>query len=158
MELPLDNDSPRLPRFGIGTVLAALALAACEPVFVFPGQQLSGEQRPVPDAWDFTDAVDVVQVETRPGDAYSVNVWGVGLGPYFYVAASDGEDARWARAIEENPQVRLKVRDDIYALHATRIADAEELARVMAAFEAKYEVEADDNFVAEAWVYRFARQ
>ena len=54
---------------------AALALA-CGPIGPIPGGALRGDPvaEPVQD-WSFLDAEHTVQLETRPGDPYSVNVW-----------------------------------------------------------------------------------
>ena len=106
--------------------------------------------------WDFAESVQTVQVETRPADPYSVNVWGVGVGGHFYVAASDGGDARWAQAIEADPQVRLRVGERVFPLAAERVGDAAELEDVAAAYAAKYGTDQEQSFIDTAWVYRLA--
>ena len=135
-------------------VFCAVLLGACEPVFIFAGGELSGTDEAHPESWDFAAEVDTVQIETRPGDPYSVNVWGVGVGADFYVAASDGPEARWAQAIEADGNVRLKVAGRVFPLAAERVEGAEELARVVDAYAAKYDVDRDQSFVDAAWVYR----
>ena len=53
-------------------LLLPLLLAACtDPVVVIPGGQLSGVVAEAPERW--TSVADVVQLETRPSDPYSVN-------------------------------------------------------------------------------------
>lgn len=147
-----------LRRRTVGTavlgVVCALMLSACEPVFIFAGGELSGTDEAHPESWDFAAEVDTVQIETRPADPYSVNVWGVGVGADFYVAASDGPEARWAHAIEADGNVRLKVAGRVFPLAAERVEGAEELARVVDAYAAKYDVDRDESFVDAAWVYR----
>ena len=140
---------------GIAAAILAVALTAgCEPVFVFAGGELAGSERPMPANWDFTDDFDTVQIETRPGDPYSVNVWGVSANSSFYVAASDASDAFWARAIEAEPRVRLKIGDDIYRLIAKRTDDPQELAGVIDAYVDKYGGDRERSFVNDAWVFR----
>lgn len=134
--------------------LTALAAAGCEPTFVFAGGELDGTEQPLPPNWDFSTDVDTVQIETRPTDPYSVNVWGVSLDRNFYVAASDAEDAAWARAIEAEPRVRLRIGDDIYRLLAQRTDDPAELADVTDAYLDKYGGERERSFIRHAWVYR----
>lgn len=134
--------------------IVALAAAGCEPMFVFAGGELAGTEQPVPSSWKFAEDVDTVQIETRPDDPYSVNVWGVGVDRSFYVAASDAADAAWARAIEAEPRVRLRIGDDIYRLFATRTDDPAELADVIDAYVDKYGGERDRSFIQHAWVYR----
>ena len=134
--------------------LAALVAAGCEPTFVFAGGELAGTERPVPPSWEFTKDFNTVQIETRPIDPYSVNVWGVNVGRSFYVAASDASDAAWARAIETEPRVRLRVGDDIYPLLATRTEDPTELDDVIDAYIVKYGGDRDRSFIRHAWVFR----
>ena len=136
--------------------LCAVVLAACEPLFVFAGGRIGGVDEAPPASWDFAESVQTVQVETRPGDPYSVNVWGVGVGEHFYVAASDGADARWAQAIEADSQVRLRVGERVFPLAAVRVGDAAELEDVAAAYAAKYGTDQEQSFIDTAWVYRLA--
>ena len=136
--------------------LATVLLTACEPTFIFAGGELAGTEESSPASWQFSRQVDTVQIETRPADPYSVNVWGVHVDANFYVAASAGADSRWARAIEGDPSVRLRIGDRLFPLVATRIADGDEKARVIDAYVEKYDVERDGNFVDSAWVYRLA--
>ena len=136
-----------------GAILAVVLLAACEPLWVIPGGALGGDESAPPGDWSFTDAVDTVQVETRPADPYSVNVWGVTVGRYFYVAASRGGESPWARAMDEDGLVRLRVGGAVYPLRASRVVDEAELGAVSEAYVRKYEVD-DDNFVGAAWVFR----
>lgn len=133
---------------------AALVAAGCEPTFVFAGGQLTGTERPVPPSWDFTKEVDTLQIETRPADPYSVNVWGVASNGNFYVAASDSGEAAWASAIEAQPQVRLRIGDDIYSLIATRVDDPRELENVIDAYLDKYGGDRERSFIRHAWVFR----
>ena len=135
-------------------VTAMLVAAGCEPTFVFAGGELAGTERPMPSDWAFTGDFGTVQIETRPTDPYSVNVWGVSANRSFYVAASDAGDAAWARAIEAEPQVRLRVGDDIYRLLAQRTEDPRELADVTDAYIDKYGGERERSFIRHAWVFR----
>lgn len=144
-------------RIGVRTALALLVgvlAAACEPVFIFPGGELEGTERPMPQSWDFTDAIDTMQIETRPSDPYSVNVWGVSVNRSFYVAASDPTDAVWANAIEAEPRVRLRIGDDIYRLLAKRTDDPRELDDVIDAYIDKYGGDRERSFVKHARVFR----
>ena len=141
-----------LPRLCVA-LAAVVLLAGCEPLWVLPGGALGGTESRVPDDWGFSDAVDTVQIETGT-DAYSVNVWGVAVGPHFYVASARGEGSRWARYMVQTPAVRLRIDDAVYPLRASRVEDEGELATVTAAYVRKYEVEQDENFVTTAWVFR----
>lgn len=135
-------------------VIAMLVTAGCEPTFVFAGGKLGGTERSMPSDWGFTEDFGTVQIETRPTDPYSVNVWGVSVNRDFYVAASDAGEATWAQAIEAEPRVRLRVGDDIYPLLAKRTDDPRELADVIDAYIEKYGGERERSFIRDAWVFR----
>ena len=93
-------------RLYVTSVLIVLiAVAACEPFYVLPGGALSDPEQPAPEDWAFANDVEVVQFEARPSDPYSVNLWGVGVGPYYYVSSSSGAD--WVGMAAEEPLVRL---------------------------------------------------
>jgi hypothetical protein len=64
-------------------VLLCLTLTACEPLIMIPGGALSGREHAVPASWDFAADVETFQLETTPEDPYSVNVWGIAVGPDF---------------------------------------------------------------------------
>jgi len=130
-----------------------LALMGCGPITMLPGGQLSGQIEPVPADWGFTDAVKTVQLETRPSDPYSVNIWGVGVGKRFYVAAGDPE-SRWAAHIAENPDVRLRVDQSLYELRAERSDDPGEREAFLAAVQRKYDWEPDADQENEAILFR----
>lgn len=128
----------------ITAMLAALLLPACQPMGPMPGGKLSGTVAPAPADWTAADAVEVVQLETRPGSPYSVNIWGVGIGPAYYVAAGGGETT-WTANIEADANVRLKVGDVIHELRAVKVSDAAELDIVRAAYGRKYEMSDDQR-------------
>jgi len=96
-----------------------------------------------------------MQLETRPENPYSVNLWGVAVNHNMYVA-SDGGDSTWARAIDEYPAVRLRINDDIYRLRAQKTVDPHELDDVIDAYIQKYGGDRERSFVKDAWVYRLA--
>ena len=124
--------------------LALVFGLGCGPLAWIPGGELSGTAQPVPSNWGFSDAVDTVQLETRPADPYSVNIWGVGIGNRFYVAASNRESG-WARNIEADPRVRLRVGGSLFELRATRTEDPPELAAFVAALERKYDYDFEED-------------
>jgi len=80
------------------------------PMVMIPGGQLSGTVQPVPSDWSFSDEFDDVQLETRPSDPYSVNIWGVADGARFYIVSGRGLESAWAKHIDEDPNVRLRGR------------------------------------------------
>jgi hypothetical protein len=98
-----------------------------------------------------------MQLEARPDDPYSVNVWGVAAGSAFYVVAGDSESV-WALEIQRDPRVRLKLQDDIYELAARRADDAAERDLFLAALERKYDFEPDADERDDAVLFRLERR
>ncbi len=134
--------------------LSILVLAiGCGPLVMIPGGRIDGTPTPPPGDWSFSDAVDTVQLETNPDDPYSVNVWGVAAGAAFYIAAGD-RDSQWARNMNRDPEVRLKIEDAIYELRAVPVEDEAELERFLAAAKKKYDFEPDEEQRAGAQLYR----
>lgn len=141
------------------TVLSALVLFGCEPMGPLPGGPLSGEVQPAPDDWSALGGVEIVQLETRPDDPYSINIWGVGLGKHYYIASGGGGESKWVGYIQANPNVRLRIDDSIFELNAVRVTDEAELSRTTKQFYKKYDMESQgDEAAAEAWLFRLARR
>ncbi len=138
---------------GLMLVLIGLMLVGCSPFVTIPGGELSGSLEPTPSDWSFSDAVETVQLETRPGDPYSVNVWGVGVGSTFYLAAGDAQ-SRWARNIDRDPLVRLKIGEGIYELRASRTDNLAEMDAFLAGAKKKYDFEPNEEQRANASLFR----
>jgi hypothetical protein len=135
--------------------LCVLALAlGCEPVSMLPGGALSGTVAPAPADWSFTDSVKTVQLETRPDDPYSVNIWGVAARGAFYVASGRGESNTWAKHLLADPRVRLRVNEDLYELSAVRTDDPAERDAFLEAAHRKYDFEVEDDQRTEAVLFR----
>ena len=139
-------------RFGAWLLAGvALALFGCsEPVGLFAGGELSGRAAPVPAVWDVPDTV---QLEARPADPYSVNLWAVHVDSAIYVAG-DEDGKLWISLVRADREVRLRIGDAVYALAAAEVDDAEERRRVAAAFAAKYGDDDGDDFMANDAVFR----
>jgi hypothetical protein len=120
---------------------------------MIPGGRLAGETKPVPPDWSFTQGADTVQLETRPVDPYSVNVWGVAVGDDFYIASGKPTNA-WAEHIAADDRVRLRVEGAIYEMRAERDDTPEGRERFLAAAMAKYDFEPDPDESSEAILFR----
>jgi len=138
-------------RFGI-IVIAFLTFTGCDYTERFAGGELNGEVLPTPNDWGFSDSTMLVQLETNPKKPYSVNIWGVGIGSNYYVAAGEASEADWANHIERNSAVRLRIEERIYLLDAHRVKDIKELVGVTTAFRNKYG--GTQEWIDSAWVYR----
>ena len=121
--------------------IAAVSFAVgCErPFVVFPGGELLGEVKPHPHDWLFSNAFETVQLETRPEDPYSVNIWCVTVGNRFLIASGEGMESTWAEHIAANPNVRLRIGDDIFELRAVRTDSEHDRRRFKAGARIKYD-------------------
>jgi hypothetical protein len=138
------------------TLALAAPLAGCSgPFLLLPGGALAGATAPAPDEWTFTDAVKTVQLETRPADPYSVNIWATAAGGQLYVHAGASRSA-WVEHIEADPAVRLRVDGSIYELAAARVTGQEEFDRFGDAYERKYGRRPRNENAGEAYLFRLA--
>ena len=133
---------------------AALVTLACGPIVMVPGGELSGEVVPAPASWDFTDEVDTVQLETRPSDPYSVNIWALAIADSIYVVAGGGDETTWARHIEADPRVRLRVNDKLYELTAVAANSDADRALFLTAAKKKYDFDSEGENTEKAVLYR----
>ena len=133
-------------------------LAGCsEPFIVFAGGKLSGEEGVPPEDWSELASEETFQLEARPEDPYSVNIWAVGIGRDVYIGTGP-DGTNWSAHIEEDPRVRLRVGETLYPLLARRVTDREERTQVAAAYAEKYGLDRDENWVKDALVYRLDRR
>lgn len=119
-------------------VLAAVAYPfRRDPIGPIAGKRLTGEVASATD-WAFTDGHMLVKVETRPDDPHSVTTLCFTHEGSLYVPAMDGAGKTWTRYVIEDPRVRIKVGDRIYAGRATRITDPSMGEPLFSAAAAKY--------------------
>jgi len=147
-------------RLAISFLLFSLttALTGCaEPFIVLAGDELSGEVSDPPVDWQALNEEEIIQLETQPDDPYSVNIWMVGLGPDLYIATGD-DPTNWTDHIDENPDVRVRIRGVIYELEANRVTDMEEKLRVGMEYVRKLDVDEDDNWVRDGQLFRLDRR
>ncbi len=137
-------------------ILIAVALSGCDPIGRFPGGTLAGEIKTPPDDWTMMAKIDTVQLETSPDDPYSVNLWVVSTDGRLYVAAGGG-DTKWSRRIAANPNIRLRIDDNIFELRAFTVDDHEELQEVRLAYMDKYPMDSDSEEFNDSTVFRLDR-
>ncbi|MFU8817103.1 MAG: hypothetical protein ACNA7W_17290 [Pseudomonadales bacterium] len=139
-------------------VFALSLLAGCsEPFIVFAGGALSGEIGTPPDDWSELRGEDTFQLETRPEDPYSVNIWAVGIGPDVYIGTGP-DGTTWSSHLYDDPRVRLRVGETLYLLEAHPVIAHGERRRVAAAFAEKYDMNREENWVSNAQVFRLDRR
>ncbi len=121
-------------------VLAALVMG-CGPIVMIPGGALDGAVATTPDDWSFTDGVDTVQLETRPDDPYSVNIWCVSTPRGLMVGGSS--DSGWVVNAKADRRVRLRIGGAIYELQANATEAKADRDAFVTAAGAKYDFEMD---------------
>ena len=137
-------------------MLLVMMLVGCsDPLILLPGGLLSGETRAAPVKW--ADVPETIQVETRPSDPYSINIWGVGIGENLYIATgSDG--TKWTDFIAANSNVRVRFDTSVYELVASRVDDEAEREAVGSAYITKYDLDREDNWVLDSMIFRLDRR
>ena len=127
---------------------AAVLLAACGaggPVGWMHGGKLDGQVVAAPvDDWAFTRGVETIQLETRPDEPYSVNVWCVAKGPNLWISAGS-ESNTWAKNLVADPRARVRVGDKVYERAAVPVTDPAEVELVLALYAEKYDTQPKPN-------------
>ncbi len=135
------------------SVLALLWIGCGSPFLLIPGGALDGASVDPPDTWAFLDEIDTVQLETRPSDPYSVNIWVTRVDEVLYLHAG-ADPGSWVAHIEENPKVRLGVEGAIYELVAARVDDQAEFDRFAETYDEKFGLRPRNENVSEAVLLR----
>jgi hypothetical protein len=133
----------------------AWILAGCGDFSPLSGGELTGPVQPVPSDWGIVASDDIVQLETRAPDPYTVNLWVIGRGSELYVFAGDNR-AAWVEYMAANPEVRLKMSDAIYELTSERVTDPAEFEIFAQAWAAKYGNRPQNENVDETYLMKLA--
>lgn len=143
--------------------VVAFVFAGCGPIGPIPGGALGGEVGPaVVRDWSFADEVENAQLETRPGDPYSVNTWWGAVDGQLYVPTSmilgpkNPEGRSWVAHVSEDDRVRIRLGDRVFERHALRLPyGGFEYETARRAIEARYDIAvADRDPERTVWIYR----
>ncbi len=123
---------------GANVLLAVgLALApACGPV---PGGKLAGTERPVPRDWASTlpGGKEICEIEARPANPTSIQLECFAYEGHVYAQSHRFALSKWwpvtswAAVWIENPDVTVRLGDDLYKVTAVRVGDAAERRPVL---------------------------
>ena len=149
---------PRIAAFMACAIAIALTVAcSLDPSDERPGFGLSGEvvQRAIED-WSFTSDAKEIFIETTTPYwvPHSVTAWCVTVGDELYVAADDADKKNWVANVARDPNVRLKIGDEVYEQKLVPITDAATQASIDSGFARKYEYEeeeTDDEMIVGYW-------
>jgi hypothetical protein len=125
-------------------LLVSLLTGCIDPADRRPGLALSGEQPPIPSDWSFTDAHReiAVQVSTPYWIPHSVTIWCASLDGRLYLGARDPDTKNWPGWVESDPEVRIKVGDDVFDGRLQRLSDEARIAALKDAYSKKYALDA----------------
>ena len=134
-------------------ILAILLLAGCQPEDTSPGLWLSGTLQPFPEDWSFTDSHREISIEVATPYLvpHSVTIWCADLDGDLYVGAAVPESKNWPGWVMDDPDVVLKVGDDIYEARLTRLQDADEIGRIRGVYADKYDLEPQSDYIGWLW-------
>ncbi len=119
------------------TLTTLLFLTACTDPFIgIPGGKLKGETSQLPAA--LASVPDVIQVEFRPSNPYSINIWAVVEGGDIHIATTATKRVPF---LEANNLVTVKVDGKLYELQAQKVNTEEEATALAAAYTEKYDYE-----------------
>ncbi len=134
--------------------LLCASLAGCTGDWVpFSGGALEGPVTAAPQDWRGVITDEVIQLETQPGDPYSVNLWVVARQEGLYVFGGANR-ATWVEHIDLDPRVRLRADGKIYELRADRVRSADEFEQFAQRWEKKYGHRPRNENVEETWLLR----
>lgn len=135
----------------VAVVLLAIVLG-CGPILLLPGGLLEGQSATAPSDWAWTDEISTIQLETRPNDPYSVNIWAVGVDQKLYVHAGVNR-SKWVENMEADSSVRVRVNEKIYQLVSSRVEAQAEFDAFSDAYENKYGLRPRNEDVDEAYLF-----
>ncbi len=97
--------------------------------------------------------MSTVQIETRPEDPYSVNIWITASEGALYLHAGANR-ATWVEHLEADPRIRVRVEDRIFELASVRVTSEDEYSTFANAYETKYGVRPRNENIAEIHLLR----
>lgn len=132
-------------RLGIvASATAQLVGPGCGgPVGPFAGGRLTGTVvRTAVADWSFANEYELIQVETRPADPYSVNVHYYVVDQRLYVEGDPNRRlSRWRTYLRQNPDLRVRFGDRVYEVTAVEVTDEDEIVSILPVF---YDKDDDD--------------
>ncbi len=130
-------------RVSFAMVLATGFFGCLDPKDQRPGLGLRGEvMSELPADWSFSnDHREIaIEVSTPYLLPHSVTIWCAAAGDELYVAARNPEAKRWPGWVQDDPEVRLEIGEQIYAVKLSIVDDPKQIARVRRTYAAKYDL------------------
>jgi len=131
-----------------------LMLSGCnDPLVVLSGGELSGTISEVPETWQIDEISALAQLETRPSEPYSINLVYVQMNGQLYIYAGDNR-TNWVQHIEEDPRIRLRIKETIYPARAVRVTNDDEISAFASIWTSRGLFQRDPLGFDEVWLYR----
>jgi hypothetical protein len=111
-----------IPRILLPVIL--LMTGCSTPFLTLPGKSLQGTEAHA-ESWAFASEFKIMQLETRPLNPYSVYHLVVLKNNNLYINAA--ERRRWHDYIKQDPNVRVKLGENIYRARAVEVTDPDVL-------------------------------
>ena len=142
-------------------VVAVLAYQfRTDPIGPLAGKRLSGEERPFPTDWAFSDAHPYCYFETRPNAPHSVTTICFVVNGKLLVPSLNAPEKDWPHYVLDNPNVRIKVGVFVYPARAARITDFSQ-EEVRASILGKYpnfEERIPEKLPDTTWLFELAQR
>ena len=137
--------------------VAIVLTVACsiEPSGERPGLGLPGDvYRQAVEDWSFTEDSGEIFIETVTSYwiPHSVTAWCVTVGSELYVSADYADRKSWVANVGRNPNVRLKIKGEVYEQKLVPVADPATIASIDRGFVRKYEYEEEGEVDQEMTV------
>ena len=129
----------RFARFAF--LLPVFFLLGCEPEGQTPGLWLSGTYvETFPDDWSFSNDFSEIAIEVATPYflPHSVTIWCVEVEGDLFLAAAAADSKNWPGWVDDDPDVVLKIGEEVYEATLVPMENSPELDRVRAAYVAKY--------------------
>ena len=110
-------------------LLLGMTLSGCNTAFLtLPGKTLKGEEVSA-GSFAFAAEFNLLQLEVRPSDPYSVWLRVIVKNQHLYIDAADNR--RWHKYLKDEPNVRIKLGGKIYPATMTIVTDQDLLVEFL---------------------------
>ena len=131
----------------LGLLLMAILTVGCSPDGRRAGFLLGGKEAPLPTDWRFTDDFKeiAIQVQTPYLIPHAVTIWCAQVNGQFYVGASRPTTKHWPGWVDKDPDVRLRIGEQVYSARLAPLDDPNTIDQVQAAYAVKYQLPASSG-------------
>ncbi len=137
----------------VPAIAVLLLLGACEPQDQRPGLWLRGSLQPYPEDWSFTREHREIAIEVQAPYflPHSVTILCATFDGDLYVSAFRPETKNWTAWVGNDPNVVLKIGDNLYKGRLSRVDDPLTIIDVLGAYSSKYRVAGREPTALRFW-------